>query len=85
MKKLLTPIEVLFLFISCEKTEYFEPIHTYELKIDSVLNQIKEYDIMNDKSILQEQSKSQSCTRHDAEIYRVMLYFYTKGYPLYKF
>ena len=41
-------------------------------KIDSVLNQIRENEIMNDKSILTEQSKSQSCSRQDAELYRMI-------------
>jgi hypothetical protein len=43
-----------------------------ENKIDNILNQIRENDIMNDKSILIEQSKSQSCSRQDAELYRMI-------------
>jgi len=37
MKKLLTPI-VCLLFIACEKQEHYEPVHTYQIQIDSVLN-----------------------------------------------
>lgn len=39
MKKLLTPIALLFVLVSCEKREYYEPIVNYEFKIDSVLTQ----------------------------------------------
>ncbi len=37
MKKLLTPIALLFVFVSCEKRDYYEPIKEYTLTIDSVL------------------------------------------------
>ncbi len=38
MKKLLTPIVLLFVLSACEKTEYFQPEYYYEIRIDSVLN-----------------------------------------------
>lgn len=39
MKKLLTPIALLLILTSCEKTEYYEPIKEYTFTIDSVLTQ----------------------------------------------
>jgi hypothetical protein len=37
MKKLLTPIILLFVLVSCEKRDYIEPIKDYTFSIDSVL------------------------------------------------
>lgn len=45
---------------------------TIENKIENILTQIRENEIINDKSVLSEQSKSQSCSKYDSELYRVM-------------
>ena len=45
---------------------------TIENKIENILTQIKENELINDKSVLFEQSKSQSCNKYDSELYRVM-------------
>lgn len=45
---------------------------TINNKIENILTQIRENEILNDKSVLTEQSKSQSCTKYDSELYRVM-------------
>jgi hypothetical protein len=43
-----------------------------ENKIENILTQIKENELINDKSVLSEESKSQSCNKYDSELYRVM-------------
>lgn len=45
---------------------------TIENKIENILTQIRENEIINDKSVLSKQSKSQSCSKYDSELYRVM-------------
>ena len=45
---------------------------TIENKIENILTLIRENEIINDKSVLSEQSKSQSCSKYDSELYRVM-------------
>jgi hypothetical protein len=74
MKKLLTPIVLLFVLSACEKPEYFEPTVNYELTIDSVLTRDGKRSLPKDSNgyyILELQQRQLNPRSADQQTHRI--------------